>query len=76
MAASKKDKLPGVHEDLKGFNIWIDELGQIRRTHSVDDLNRFLNQHVVDKRLKDRFGYKSDDGDDTVRFLYKDGENT
>jgi hypothetical protein len=56
---------------LQGFYVRINSFGEIERSHSVEEINRFLNQHVVDKKLKDRFGYKSDENDDTVRFLYE-----
>jgi hypothetical protein len=62
------------HPDLKGFNVWINPLGEIESTHSVDEINIFLNQKVVDKKLKDRFGYKSAEDDDTVDFMYGKGE--
>jgi hypothetical protein len=42
---------PKVHEKLSGFNIQINEFGQIVSTVAVDKLNSFLNEHVEDKKL-------------------------
>ena len=48
-----KKGTPEAHEDLKGFDIRINEFGQIISTMPVDRLNRFLNDNVEDKKLKD-----------------------
>jgi len=45
---------PEVHKDLKGFNININEFGEIISSLKVDRLNNFLNENVVDKKLVDR----------------------
>ena len=42
---------PRIHEDLKGFNIQIDEFGQVRSTMSQEELNAFLNENVEDKKF-------------------------
>ncbi|CAA6810806.1 MAG: Unknown protein [uncultured Aureispira sp.] len=52
---SKKNQgNPKTHEDLKGFDISINEFGEIISSYSVDKLNGFLNDNVEDKKLKDR----------------------
>ncbi|MCH2046459.1 MAG: hypothetical protein MK212_20255 [Saprospiraceae bacterium] len=55
---SKKEKneeeKPNTHEELKGFNIHINEFGEIISSYSVDKLNKFLDENVEDKKLKDR----------------------
>lgn len=51
---SSEKKKPKVHPDLAGFDIKINSFGEISSTHSVEDLNKFLNKNVVDKKLKDR----------------------
>lgn len=43
---------PEVHNDLKGFNITINEFGEIITNLEVDKLNTFLDVNVVDKKLK------------------------
>ena len=48
-----KKGIPEAHEELKGFDIRINEFGQIISTMPVDRLNRFLNDNVEDKKLKD-----------------------
>ena len=74
MKDKKKTDKPKVHQELNGFNIQINEFGEIERTHSIEEINQFLNRKVVDKKLKDRFGYKSSEDDDTIDFLYGKGE--
>ncbi|MCB0685437.1 MAG: hypothetical protein KDC53_02895 [Saprospiraceae bacterium] len=51
-----KKGVPEAHEDLKGFDIRINEFGQIISTMPVDKLNKFLDQNVEDKKLKDHTG--------------------
>ena len=45
---------PEAHKDLKGFDIRINDLGEIVSTYSVDKLNDFLDENVVDKKLDKR----------------------
>lgn len=47
---NKKDK-PKTHEELKGFNIHIDEFGQVKSNISQEELNIFLNEKVEDKKF-------------------------
>jgi len=53
--AKKKDnkKKPEVHEELKGFDIKINEFGEIVSSFDVDKINTFLDENVEDKKLKD-----------------------
>ncbi|MCU0390031.1 MAG: hypothetical protein MUE81_02850 [Thermoflexibacter sp.] len=60
------------HPLLKGFYVRINAFGEIERSHSIDEINQFLNQNVVDSKLKHRFGYKTDAEDDTISFMYGD----
>jgi hypothetical protein len=48
-----KKGTPEAHDHLKGFDIKINEFGQIISTMPVDRLNAFLNENVEDKKLKD-----------------------
>ncbi len=48
----KKSGDPEVHEDLKGFDIKINKLGEIKGNFDIDQLNAFLNKEVEDKKLK------------------------
>ncbi len=43
---------PEVHSDLKGFDITINEFGEIITSLEVDKLNTFLDVNVIDKKLK------------------------
>jgi len=47
----KKKGKPVVHEELEGFNIKINEFGEMETTVPVDKLNTFLNDKVDDKKL-------------------------
>ena len=47
-----KNGMPEAHDDLRGFDIRINEFGQIISTLPVDKLNGFLNQNVEDKKLR------------------------
>lgn len=49
---NKKGK-PIVHDELSGFNIKINEFGEMETTIPVDKLNSFLNEKVDDKKLRD-----------------------
>lgn len=78
VAKNKKahESMPKVHPDLEGFDIKVNEFGEIESTLSIEKINFFLNKKVVDKKLKDRFGYKSDEHDNTVEFMYRDFPET
>lgn len=52
--SDKNNKNPKTHNDLKGFDIKINEFGEIISSYSVDKLNDFLDVNVEDKKLKDR----------------------
>jgi hypothetical protein len=49
-----KEGKPQVHEDLQGFEMKINEFGQIITNTPIEKLNHFLNKNVEDKKLKDR----------------------
>jgi hypothetical protein len=49
----KKEGDPEVHDDLKGFDIRINEFGEIISTFDVEKLNTFLNENTEDKKLSD-----------------------
>lgn len=48
----KKKGKPNVHDELKGFDIKINELGEMESSFSIDKLNSFLDDNVEDKKLK------------------------
>jgi len=49
----KKGK-PEVHEELKGFDIKINEFGEIISNFPIEKLNEFLDENVEDKKLKEK----------------------
>ncbi|MEM9885112.1 MAG: hypothetical protein AAF849_04405 [Bacteroidota bacterium] len=50
---SSNKKNPEVHEELKGFDININEFGEVSSSIQVDKINEFLNEKVEDKKLKE-----------------------
>lgn len=57
----EEEEKPKVHPDLEGFDVKINSFGEIISTHDIDKINEFLNKKVVDKKLKDRDGFKQDE---------------
>jgi hypothetical protein len=57
----KKDKSskpkPKVHKELNGFDISIDQFGEIRSNTNIEKINQFLNENVDDKKLAERGDY-------------------
>lgn len=52
---AKKDKnKPQLDERLDGFNITINEFGEIKSTMDIRQINAFLDETVADKKLVDR----------------------
>ena len=49
-----KRETPKVNPELDGFDIKIDTFGEIKTNYDVDKINKFLNRHVDDKKLRDR----------------------
>ncbi len=49
---SPKKSKPQIHEDLKGFDIHINEFGEIVSNKPIDKLNDFLDENVEDKKFK------------------------
>ncbi len=67
---SKKEepeKKARVHKELEGFEIKVNPLGEITSNYSIEEINKFLNRHVRDKKLVNRdgaFGEKDEEEDD------------
>ncbi|GIV34088.1 MAG: hypothetical protein KatS3mg031_1623 [Chitinophagales bacterium] len=45
---------PQLHKELEGFELSINEFGEINTTMDIDKINEFLNRHVDDKKFRDR----------------------
>ena len=52
---------PEVHKELKGFDIKINEFGEITSNFEIDKLNKFLDENVEDLKLKDRDDLKKEE---------------
>ena len=57
----KKSESPKVNPELKGFDVSIDSLGEIKSNYNIDKINEFLNKHVDDKKLRDRDDIKEEE---------------
>lgn len=49
---------PKVHSDLQGFEISIDQFGEIKSNMNIENINEFLNKNVDDKKLAERSDYE------------------
>ena len=54
---------PKVHPDLEGFEIKVNEFGEIIQSMPVDELNKFLDKKLRDKKLRDKKLVDRDDLD-------------
>lgn len=54
---TKTDVKPRVHDELKGFEVTIDQFGELRSNMNIEKINEFLNQNVDDKKLAEREDY-------------------
>ena len=58
--ASKKDKpskkqgKPKVHKELSGFEISIDQFGELKSNMNIEKINSFLDKNVDDKKLLEK----------------------
>jgi hypothetical protein len=53
----KKQPRPRVHKELDGFEVSIDQFGELKSNMKIEKLNEFLNQNVDDKKLAERGDY-------------------
>lgn len=44
-----------VHDSLMGFDIKINQFGEITTNLNIEILNAFLNENVEDKKLKEKY---------------------
>ena len=51
---SKKQGKPRVHKDLKGFEISIDQFGELKSSMNIEKINSFLDKNVNDKKLSEK----------------------
>ena len=50
--ATPKQGRPSFHEKLSGFDIRVNSFGEMESSFEIDQLNKFLNEEVEDKKLK------------------------
>ena len=56
--SGKKRAKPKVHKELQGFEVSIDQFGEIRSNMNIEKINEFLNENVDDKKLAEREDYE------------------
>ena len=63
MAKKKKtsEKKARVHKDLEGFEIKINPLGEITSNYDIDQINKFLDKNVYDKKLVNKDSDEEED---------------
>ncbi|MBX2961507.1 MAG: hypothetical protein KF687_03290 [Cyclobacteriaceae bacterium] len=50
---------PRVHKDLEGFEVSIDQFGELKSNMDIEKINRFLDKNVDDKKLAERDDYEA-----------------
>ena len=53
----KSTPKPRVHSELTGFEVSIDQFGELKSNMNIEKLNEFLDQNVDDKKLAEREDY-------------------
>lgn len=81
MAKNKKEsknekKKSRVHKDLEGFEIKVNEHGEIISNYSIDKINDFLNQNVDDKKLMKRNAAEKAKREEEEAFHVEENEET
>ncbi len=51
---SEASARPQVDPELKGFEIGINAFGEIQSNMDIDTINKFLDGHLADRKLKNR----------------------
>ena len=51
-----KKKKPTTNKKLDGFDIKINSFGEVKSSLKIDEINKFLNKNVDDKKLRNRDG--------------------
>jgi hypothetical protein len=54
-----KKKKPRVHKDLQGFEVSINQFGELNSNMNIEKINEFLNKNVDDKKLAERDDYEA-----------------
>jgi hypothetical protein len=54
----EEQKKPRVHKALEGFEVSIDQFGELKSNMSIEAINAFLDKNVEDKKLAERDDYE------------------
>lgn len=52
--SSKKQSKPRVHSELRGFEVTINQFGELQSSMNIEKINDFLNRNVDDKKLLEK----------------------
>ena len=52
-----KNRKPRVHSKLEGFEVSVNQFGELQSSMPIEKLNEFLNENVEDKKLAERNDY-------------------
>jgi hypothetical protein len=52
--SGKKLAKPRVHKELKGFEVSIDQFGELKSNINIEKINSFLDKNVDDKKLVEK----------------------
>ena len=52
-----KKRKPRVHSKLDGFEVSVNQFGELQSNMPIEKLNEFLNENVDDKKLAEREDY-------------------
>ena len=55
-----KKRKPRVHSQLEGFEVSIDQFGELKSSMPIEKLNKFLDENVPDNKLDDREDFKEE----------------
>jgi len=55
---SRKESKPKVHKELDGFEVSVNQFGEIKSNMNIEKINEFLNEKVEDKKLQERPDYE------------------
>ena len=53
-----KKRKPRVHSQLDGFEVSINQFGELQSSMAIEKINKFLDENVDDKKLEDREEFK------------------
>jgi hypothetical protein len=51
---NKKQGKPRVHKELSGFEVSIDQFGELKTSMNIEKINSFLDKNVDDKKLLEK----------------------